>query len=175
MWLHLQDEEAIEPVLKENDAVKLVGSWNCGFSRRLWLRVCVAVCTMIFTSDVLEQYKFRVNCLQHFQKLSPRWMSQVSMTLIHHLDLCLRGALVICWWLVLVESRIFLLFVVVSYCYELIWLSSVPMEKRRFQCCHQHFTELIMFLGSSGTSTTNRRHVLVVSRTPVGTQSVGHY
>ena len=60
--------------------------------------------------------------------------------------------------------------------HELTWLSSVPTEERRFQCCHQHFTELsIMLLGSSGASTSSRRDVLVVSRTPVGTEGVGHH
>ena len=158
-----------------NDAVKLAGAWNCGLSRRLWFRVYVAVCTTVFASDVLEHCRFRVSCLQHLQKLSPRWMSQVSMILIHHLDLCLRGALVISWRLVLVESRVFLLLVVVSYCqrHELTWVSSVPMEKRRFQCCHQHFTGLsIMLLGSSRASTSSRS-ILVVSRTPDGTECVG--
>ena len=159
-----------------NDAVKLVGAWDCGLSRKLWFRVCVAVCTTIFTSDTFEHYRFRVSCLQHFQKLSPRWMSQVSMILIHHLDLCLCGTLMFCWLLVLVEPRVFHLLVVVSYCHrhELSWLSSVPMEKRRFQCCHQNFAELsIMLLGSSAASTSSRI-ILVVLHTPIGTKSVCH-
>ena len=135
-----------------DDAIKLVGAWDCGLSRRLWFRVGVAVCTTIFTSDVFEHYRFRVSCLQYLQKISPRWMSQVSMILIHHLDLCLYGTLMFCWLLVLVEPRVLLLLVVVSYCqrHELSWLSSVPMEKRRFQCCRQNFAELsIMFLSPS--------------------------
>ena len=94
-----------------NDAVKLVGAWDCGLLRILWFRVCVALSTTIFTSDIFEHYRFRVSCLQHFQKLSPRWMSQVSMILIHHLGLCLCGTLMCCWLLVLVEPRVFLLLV----------------------------------------------------------------
>ena len=39
-----------------HDAVKLVSAWDCGLSRRLWFRVCVAVCTTIFASDIFEHY-----------------------------------------------------------------------------------------------------------------------
>ena len=116
-----------EEHVQSNDAVKLLGAWDCGLSRRLWFRVCVADCTTIFTSDIFEHYRFRVSCLQHFQKLSPRWMSQVSMILIHHLDLSLHGTLL-----------------------------------------------SIMLLDSSRVSTSSRS-ILVVSRTPVGTEGVGHH
>ena len=141
-----------------NDAVKIVGAWDCGLSRRLWFRVGVTITTTIFTSDIFEHYRFRMNYLQHFQKLSPRWMSQVSMVLIHHLVLCLRGTLMFNWWLVLVESRVFLLLVVVSYC----------------QRHELSFTELsIMLPGSSGASTSSKS-ILVISHRPVGTKGVGH-
>ena len=102
--------------VQSNDAVKLVGAWDCGLSRRLWFRVCVAICTTIFTSDIFEHCRFRVSCFQHFQKLSPRWMSQVSMILIHHLDLGLRETLMFSWLLVLIQPRGFLLLVAVSHC-----------------------------------------------------------
>ena len=163
--------------VQSNDVIKLVSAWECGLSRRLWFRVCVPVCTTIFTTDIFEHCRFRVSCLQHFEKLSPRRMSQVSMILIHHLDLCLCGTLMFCRLLVLVVPRVFLLLSVVPYCqrHELSWLSSVPTEKRRFQCCRQNLAELsIMLLGSSGVSTSNRR-ILVVSRTPVGRKGVGHH
>ena len=160
-----------------NDAVKLVSAWDCSLSRRLWFRVCLAVCTTIFTSDIFEHRRFRVSCLQHFQKLSPPGMSQVSMILIHHLDLCLCGTLMFCWLLVLVEPGVFLLLFVIPYCQrdELSWLSSVLMEKRRFQCCRQHLTELsIMLLGSSGVSTSSSCET-VIWCISIRTEGVGHH
>ena len=84
---------------------------------------------------------------------------RISMTLIHHLDLCLRGVLVIGWRLVLVESRVFLLLIVIFYCqrHELTWLASVSGEKRCFHCCHQQLTELSRMLLDFSTVTISSK------------------
>ena len=81
------------------------------------------------------------------------------------------------WRLVLVESRVLLLLIVVPHCqrHELTWLASVPMEKRRFHCCHQQLIELSRMLqGFSAVSTSSRGDVFVVSCTSVGTEGAGH-
>ena len=149
--------------IKSTDTVELSSAWDCGLSRRLWFRVCVAVCTTVFASHVFEHCRFRVSSLQHFQKHAPRRMSEISMTLIHHLDLCLRGVLVIGWRLVLVESRVFLLLIVIFYCqrHELTWLASVSGEKRCFHCCHQQLTELSrMLLDFSAVTISSKKRRL---------------